>query len=53
MLLNENGKATPGKYVSCPKKRQVFPYHLGKIVYDAHPNIGKALSYYWKHKAMT
>jgi hypothetical protein len=25
---------------------------IGKIVYDAHLNIGKALSYYWKLKAI-
>ena len=25
---------------------------VGKIVYDAHLNIGKALSYYWKLKAI-
>ena len=25
---------------------------MGKIVYDAHLNIGKALSYYWKLKAI-
>jgi predicted transcriptional regulator len=25
---------------------------LGKIVYDTHLNIGKALSYYWKLKAI-
>ena len=26
--------------------------HMGKVVYDAHLNIGKALSYYWKLKAI-
>ena len=25
---------------------------VGKIVYDAHLNIGRALSYYWKLKAI-
>ena len=25
---------------------------MGKIVYDAHLNIGRALSYYWKLKAI-
>jgi predicted transcriptional regulator len=25
---------------------------MGKVVYDAHLNIGKALSYYWKLKAI-
>jgi hypothetical protein len=25
---------------------------LGKIVFDAHLNIGKALNYYWKFKAI-
>ena len=25
---------------------------IGKIVYDAHLNIGRALSYYWKLKAI-
>ena len=36
-------------------KRQRGKYSLtlmGKIVYDAHLNIGKALSYYWKLKAI-
>lgn len=36
-------------------RRQRCKYSLtlmGKIVYDAHLNIGKALSYYWKLKAI-
>jgi hypothetical protein len=36
-------------------RRQRGKYSLtlmGKIVYDAHLNIGKALSYYWKLKAI-
>jgi hypothetical protein len=36
-------------------RRQRGKYSLtlmGKIVYDAHLNIGKALSYYWKLKAV-
>ena len=36
-------------------RRQRGKYSLtlmGKIVYDAHLNIGKALSYYWKIKAI-
>jgi hypothetical protein len=36
-------------------RRQKGKYSLtlmGKIVYDAHLNIGKALSYYWKLKAI-
>jgi hypothetical protein len=36
-------------------RRQRGKYSLtlmGKIVYDAHLNIGKALSYYWKIKAV-
>jgi hypothetical protein len=36
-------------------RRQRGKYSLtlmGKVVYDAHLNIGKALSYYWKLKAI-
>lgn len=36
-------------------KRQKGKYSLtmlGKIVFDAHLNIGKALNYYWKFKAI-
>jgi hypothetical protein len=33
-------------------KRKYSLTLIGKLVYDAHLNIGKALSYYWKLKAI-
>jgi hypothetical protein len=45
-------KRLRGKNVSCPKRGKYSLTLLGKIVYDARLNIGKALSYYWRLKAI-
>ena len=34
------------------KRGQYCPTALGKVVYNAHMMIGRALSYYWKMKAI-
>jgi predicted transcriptional regulator len=49
----KTAKLLRGNMLVAPKRGKYSLTLLGKIVYDAHPNIGKALSYYWKHKAIT